>query len=246
MLLFVQFFRQNLLDEFFILLDEFFILLQFRTRLALLVGFGGLLIFQSPREFYVAYFLGQILGWTYTICLHGQILISSIILSGWMLLPSHIFSCIHFVPVCHIDFYDKLFHHCHYKTSSSSILSHSFSRFLFLFHFLSLSVSLSLLHSLSLYLSLSLSVHLYRPSLRAGPLDCIQYPHRADVCQFLLVGQHWPVYTKEFTWERRWLIRFYFSKSTQHVLFVLLWWFWRWEVSDRTAAVLWSTASDYS
>ena len=71
----------------------------------------------------------------------------------------------------------------------------------------------------------------------------------------VLVGQQWQVYV----WERHlwiqllpsanWTIKRYtfwfhpyFSSSVQHV-FVLLEWFVRWEISGRTAAVLWGAAS---
>ena len=39
-------------------------------------------------------------------------------------------------------------------------------------------------------LSLSLSLSPYRPLLMVGPLDFIQFPHRADARKFLWVGPH--------------------------------------------------------
>ena len=39
--------------------------------------------------------------------------------------------------------------------------------------------------------SLTRFCHLYRTSLLADPLDCIQYPYRADECKSLLVRQQW-------------------------------------------------------
>ena len=43
--------------------------------------------------------------------------------------------------------------------------------------------------SLALSLSLSLAIRLYRPSLLAGPLDCIQCHNRVDACKSLLVDK---------------------------------------------------------
>ena len=71
-----------------------------------------------------------------------------------------------------------------------------------------------------------------------------QHPMSAQCwCKSLLVSQHFCVHKLESSGEYHLWIHSYFSNSTLHVLFVLLVWFVRWEVSSCTAAVLWCIAS---
>ena len=59
--------------------------------------------------------------------------------------------------------------------------------------------------------------------LIAGPLDCIQCPHIADVCKSLPDGEHWQVYMKDSIRERHWWVRHYFTSSAPHRLVRLTW-----------------------
>ena len=49
-------------------------------------------------------------------------------------------------------------------------------------------------------LSFTLTIQPYHPSHLTGPVDCTPCPHSADVCNSLLVSQHWCVH------KRTWLI----------------------------------------
>ena len=69
--------------------------------------------------------------------------------------------------------------------------------------------------------SLFIVIRPYHQSLPSGLLDDIQYPHRAAVSKFLLVGKHWIVCVNGSIGERRLWIRLYFSSSVLHVLLVL-------------------------
>ena len=97
-------------------------------------------------------------------------------------------------------------------------------------------LSLALSHSLSL----SHSIHPYRPSLLVFLLNCILRQGRAVVDMFLLVNQLLlvPVYA----YMEQWVLPC-ISSSVGHVLFVLLGWFERWEVSGITTVVSRSVAS---
>ena len=91
--------------------------------------------------------------------------------------------------------------------------------------------------------SLSLSVRPYNPSGPADPRNNILCSHRDDVNKFLLVGQHWRVQKLGSTEERHWCAR---PWSVLHILFILLWRFWRrffWEVNHRSTTVWWAVAS---
>ena len=83
--------------------------------------------------------------------------------------------------------------------------------------------SLSL--SLSLSPSLSLPIRLYHSSLPTGPPIYTQCPHKAHASKFLLVGHHCLLYVLG-SMEERYL-------CVSHVLFVLIGWFVRWEVSGH-------------
>ena len=65
----------------------------------------------------------------------------------------------------------------------------------------------------------------------------------ADICKSLLVGQQWHIHVSLSTREQRLWVLPYFSSSAPNVLFVVLKWILRWEVSGHTAAVLWEVAS---
>ena len=93
-------------------------------------------------------------------------------------------------------------------------------------HQIVLTARSSLTLSLSLSLSLSLVIHFYLPSFLAGPLACIQCPHRADVRVSFLVNHH-----------KRKLLMSLFPSSTRYALLVLLGRFERLEVSGHTAAL---------
>ena len=84
---------------------------------------------------------------------------------------------------------------------------------------------------------------LSHPSLLVRLLDCIQCPHKADVCKSFLVGQHWHIHVYESIRERSLWFRPKFSSNAWPVLCVLFSWFVRWQVSGRTAAVLLGVAS---
>ena len=90
---------------------------------------------------------------------------------------------------------------------------------------------------LSLSLSLSLFIRPYHPSLQVGPLDRIQYPHRADGCKTFLVNQHWQVYVQIFIRGRRLWACPHFIIGAYHVMWILLEWFMRWVVSCCIGAV---------
>ena len=97
-------------------------------------------------------------------------------------------------------------------------------------------------HQIMLIAWNSLTIRPYCPSLLEGYLF-IQCPHRANDCKFLLFGQPWSILMLDSIRERRFCVRPYFNISTQHVLFVKLEWFMRWEESCRTAAILLSVTS---
>ena len=102
-----------------------------------------------------------------------------------------------------------------------------------------------------LFFSLALSTSPYRPLLLIGPLDAIQGPHRADVCTFLLVYQHWCIHVNECTDKityklvftssavlslscSSWMVcemggKWLYSYIAQDILLVLLGRFERWE-----------------
>ena len=75
--------------------------------------------------------------------------------------------------------------------------------------------------SLPLSVSLSRAIRLYLPPLPTGPLDYIMCPYRAVVNWFKLFLQHFHVRVKGSIGERRLWVRFYFSNSVRHVLYVL-------------------------
>ena len=89
---------------------------------------------------------------------------------------------------------------------------------------------------------LSLAIRPYHPSLRVGTDGCILCAYRGDVSRTLLVGQHWYVYVQESIRERHFWVRPCISIGILHVLFVLLEWFVKWEVSGYIVAVLWGVA----
>ena len=126
-LLFWEFFTMPLVDGFFYFqsMVQWNSKIQKMTNSFLFVNWhkvwpsgwnwGDLFVSQSPRKFYASHFLGQILIYGYTICHHGQILISCTILSEFLFPPIHAYACTPFVPVCCIHLlYDELFHFCHY------------------------------------------------------------------------------------------------------------------------------------
>ena len=51
-----------------------------------------------------------------------------------------------------------------------------------------------------------LAIHPYQGSILVSPLDCIQYPHRAEECMSLLVGQPSFAHVKKFKRERHFLV----------------------------------------
>ena len=59
----------------------------------------------------------------------------------------------------------------------------------------------------------------------------------------VLINASWSVNSGVSIWECRSRVCPYFSSGTLHVLFVLLAWFLRWEVSDYTVAILRGVAS---
>ena len=75
------------------------------------------------------------------------------------------------------------------------------------------------------FLWLSLIICSYHPPLLTGPLDSTQWPHWVDECKFL----------ENIAYE-------FVSDSLKVPNMSWVGWFVRWEVSDRTAALLWSTA----
>ena len=78
------------------------------------------------------------------------------------------------------------------------------------------------------------SYHLLRLDLP----NYIQCPHRADVTKFLLVSQYWYVHVQGSMEEYYLWVCLCFYSSVLHVLFILLGWFLRWEVSGQTTVVL--------
>ena len=80
------------------------------------------------------------------------------------------------------------------------------------------------------------SIALFRSS-RLHPVSAQSW------CKSLLVGQLWCIHVWESIRECCLWVCFYFSSSAPHVVFVFLGCFLRWEVSGRTTAVLWATAS---
>ena len=107
-------------------------------------------------------------------------------------------------------------------------------------HQIALTARISL--TLSLSPSLSLFIQPYRPLLPVVLPDCIRCPPKADVHKFLLVGQHFHIHMKRYIEEHRLWIRPCFFSSVLHVSLVLFGWFWRWEVSGRTAVFSWGVA----
>ena len=81
--------------------------------------------------------------------------------------------------------------------------------------------------------SLPHSIRPYHPLLPAGLPNYILCPHRAEVNKFLLVGQPLQVHILGSIEERLLSFRSCLSSSVSHVLFVLVGWFLRWEVSGR-------------
>ena len=79
-----------------------------------------------------------------------------------------------------------------------------------------------------------------------GLLDSIQCRLRANVNKSLLVSKHWCIHVSESIREHCLCVSPYFSAGGLHVLFTLLGWFARWEVSDHTTAILWSVTSRIS
>ena len=90
---------------------------------------------------------------------------------------------------------------------------------------------------------LFLSIGPYHPSLLASLPNYILCPYRAVIDRSLLVGQHWHDHLKKSIEEHHLWVRPCSSSSVPHVLFILLGWFYRWEVSGCTAVVLWGVAS---
>ena len=64
------------------------------------LGSGEPFVYESLREFYAFHFLKQILVYAYTVCQHGQILISCTILNGSTFLPNYTNSCIPLMLLC--------------------------------------------------------------------------------------------------------------------------------------------------
>ena len=94
--------------------------------------------------------------------------------------------------------------------------------------------------TLSLSLFISLDIHPCPLFLLLGPPGCIQFQHRANVCKFLLVGQHWHVHVLVSIKEHGLWFRLYFTPLVVAHMFGF---FVRWEVGARTAAVLGNIAS---
>ena len=80
---------------------------------------------------------------------------------------------------------------------------------------------------------ISLAIHPYWSSFVKSLQNSTQCLYRADESKFFQAGQ-----VKESTGECCLWVCPYFSSSSQHVLFILLAWFVRLEVSGHTAAVL--------
>ena len=87
--------RQNPID------DDFFFL-QIKTRSDLLTCIGNPFVSQSPKEFYVSFFLRKILVYASTIYQPGEILVPGTFPSGSPFPPCHVYSYISFVLVCSI------------------------------------------------------------------------------------------------------------------------------------------------
>ena len=62
----------------------------------------------------------------------------------------------------------------------------------------------------------------YPPSLLVSLLDCIQCPHRMDVCKSLLVSQQWWVHMLESIREHYLWVCPYVSSNALHIFFILL------------------------
>ena len=103
----------------------------------------------------------------------------------------------HFFSVPQV-FFIKLQHLRHTSSSSSSSIradSTQSALSIYLSIYLSLYLSLSIYLSIYLYIYICIYICIYRfyRSFLVGPLDCIQCPHRTNVCKFLLVSQLWCV-----------------------------------------------------
>ena len=88
------------------------------------------------------------------------------------------------------------------------------------------------------FLWLFLAISTYHLSILVGLLDCIQYPHRADVCKSLQTCQHWFVHVLESIRQNYLWLHPYFSSSIPNAFFILLGWFVRWEEGGCTTTVL--------
>ena len=76
----------------------------------------------------------------------------------------------------------------------------------------------------------------YHPSLLVDFIDYNQCLYRFDVCRSLLVGQPWRIHRQQSI--REYTVFPYFISSASHVLFVFLWWFVRWKLSEGITSVL--------
>ena len=120
-------------------------------------------------------------------------------------------------------FINKVYHHNHFRDVSTT--------------------RISLCLSINLFLPLSLSVSFYQ-SLWASILTChrsyqvfrkTSSVHTELKHVNLSRSANTNVYTKKYPMAKKGLqVRYYISTNAQHVLLVLLEWFLRWEVSDRT------------
>ena len=90
---------------------------------------------------------------------------------------------------------------------------------------------------------LSLLIRLYHPSHSADPPEYILCLYKAVVDRFLPDIQHLFTHMKESTGECCWWAWPYSSSSALHVFFFWFQWVLRWEVGDRTAAVIWGVTS---
>ena len=117
----------------------------------------------------------------------------------------------------------KRFNHHHYHHKVMQIAPVSLD---------SLSLSLSLARTLRPPVSI---IHRSKQVLLTAFGVSIELMH---VSKYLLVDQHWCVHTLKSIGERSSWVRPCFISNLLHVLYVLLGWIVRWEVSGHTATVL--------